>query len=107
MFCSASILYDRHALMPIMQDISPILPISYVAIALLGSLVLTPLEVIATRLSVQPNFTALEPRPVAGAEQEAGLKIVGELYNTDEDVIRPVLSHCKFPFIRIREVEFR
>ena len=90
-----------------LKDISPMWPVLFVGVALLSTLVLTPLEVIATRLSVQPNFTALEPRPVAGAEQEAGLKIVGELYNTDEDVIRPVLSHCKFPFIRIREVEFR
>ena len=110
---SAEFMLIRHALMPNMtlplsytslKEISPILPISFVGMALLRSLLLTPLEVIATRLSVQLNFTALEPRPVAGAEQEADLKAAGELYNPDEDVIRQVLSHRKSPFIHIREV---
>ena len=111
---AVGLVYFRRTLMPNLtipssfarlKDISPMWPVLFVGVALLSTLVLTPLEVIAARVSVQPNFTASEPKPAPGAGTEADIKAVGALYNPDEDVIRQVLSRCESPFIYIREVE--
>ncbi|ETW78801.1 hypothetical protein HETIRDRAFT_410744 [Heterobasidion irregulare TC 32-1] len=94
---AVGLVYFRRTLMPNLtissssvrlKDISPMWPVLFVGVALLSTLVLTPLEVIAARVSVQPNFTASEPKPAPGAGTEADIKAVGALYNPDEDVIR-------------------
>jgi len=82
----------RRFLLPAFAD--PSLPVSdtsmlnliiYSGIVILGALVLTPLEVIATRLAIQRNHASAEYNSVsqeAGGEAESASE-----YGGDEDVI--------------------
>lgn len=84
----------RRALVPpFSQDTSSFSGVKftiYVVILSFNSLLLTPLEVAATRLAIQRNHAATEDNSVSQEELPAG---VGEYPNADEDVIGCVFLH--------------
>lgn len=71
---------------PIPSDISVVKLTIYIIIFCMSLVVLTPLEVIATRLAIQRNHESPEYNSVS-QEAEGEAEDVPEYSNTDEDVI--------------------
>jgi len=70
------------------SDISVVKLVIYIIIFCMSLVVLTPLEVIATRLAIQRNHASPEYDSVSQeAEAEAEAEAEDEYSNTDEDVI--------------------
>lgn len=78
---------------PVPSDISFVRFAIYFIILCLGVAVLTPLEVIATRLAIQRNHASREYNSVS-QEVEGDAEDVAEYSGTEEDVIGYVLSIC-------------
>lgn len=84
----------RHLLLPALsepgapnkEDISTVALSIYFVIALLSTAILTPLEVIATRLAIQRNHSAPEYNSVA-QEEEGDAEELAEYSGAEEDVI--------------------
>ena len=68
---------------PSMEDITPLHLTMYFMVVLLSTAILTPLEVIATRLAIQRNHASAEYNSVAQEEEDEDEEYAG----AEEDVI--------------------
>lgn len=83
----------RHLLLPALskpgipskEDITPLRLSMYFVVVLLSTAILTPLEVIATRLAIQRNHASAEYNSVA--QEEEGDAEDAEYSGAEEDVI--------------------
>ena len=83
--------------MPPREAISPVKLVIFIVIALLSTAILTPLEVIAIRLSIQRNHAAPEFNSIAQEENGDGEEVT-EYAGADEDVIGYVTLFSWFSF---------
>jgi hypothetical protein len=81
--------------MPRSEEISPVKLVIFFVIALLSTIILTPLEVIAIRLSIQRNHAAPEFNSIS-QEEEGDADEATEYAGVEEDVIGYVKSLFSF-----------
>ena len=67
-----------------MEDITPLRLTMYLMVVLLSAAILTPLEVVGTRLAIQGNHPSAAYNSVAQEKKDKDEKYAG----TEEDVVR-------------------
>jgi hypothetical protein len=90
--------------MPRREEVSLVKFIVFFVIALLSTAILTPLEVIAVRLSIQRNHAAPEFNSIS-QEEDGDTEEATEYAGADEDVIGYV--PCLFGFLLIHKCSLR